>query len=160
MESWHKVYHIESGGRRFNNCIVWSFQSWVCPYGPFSGLGTEKNSVVWQLVCYTGSKVMLRVNFLTLEPRLLLLVAQRLQFTGGLMFLQRLMRNTWAVGTQRDCLSTQSLICGCWRDVFRNWRRQFSVVWTLSTRQNSPSIVSKGRNAVIGWCRDRISAAL
>ena len=49
---------------------------------------------------------MLPVNCLSLDPRLLLLVAQRLQFPslGVLMFLARYMKITWAVGTQRDWL--------------------------------------------------------
>ena len=39
--------------------------------------------------------------------------ASAVAISSGSDNLVRLMQNTWAVGTQRDCLSTQSLICCC-----------------------------------------------
>ena len=38
---------------------------------------------------------------------------------GESHFLLRHMHNTWAVCTWRDWLSTQSFICGCWRNIFK-----------------------------------------
>ena len=73
MESCYGSCHVQSGGRKLTNCTVWSFTSKVWPFGLFSGPGTESISVVWHLVCSTGSRVMLPVNCLWL----LLLLAQR-----------------------------------------------------------------------------------
>ena len=117
----HESYHVRSAAQRLTKCTVWCCKSGVWPFGNFSGPGMETISVVWQLVCSTRSRVMLSVNCLSLGPWLLLLVAQRVQLPSlwGLMFLLRHMQNTWVVGTQRDWLSTKSLFCGCWRDVFR-----------------------------------------
>ena len=80
MECCLGFYRVQSGGERLTNFLIWSSMSAVLPSVHFSGLRTDTISVVWQLVCQTGSKTMPPVNCPSMDPWLLLLIAQRVQF--------------------------------------------------------------------------------
>ena len=162
MECCRGFHHVQSSRRRLTMCTVWSFRSVVWQFGNFSGLERETFSVLWQIVCWPGSRVMLPVNCMSLGPWLLLSVAQRLQMPSVVVscFFWDICRilgqwvpkgiswvpNLWFAAAQQ--ISSE----GCLISV-----RLFGH---FICQPNSSSIVSKEQNIAIGWCHVRVSAVL